>query len=96
MEQQINNTAYGYNHTDSMSKAKLEHDMKTLEDKEKQLFNEKLAADKIVRQEIGLWNDSKDEKLKSLFRYMAKENMDLADKQIEIYEGLLAEFENSC
>jgi hypothetical protein len=78
-----------------MSKAKLEHDMKTLEDKEKQLFTEKLVADKIVRQEIRLWNDSKDDKLKTLFRCMAQENMDLADKQIEIYEALLAEFESS-
>merc|ERR1712179_794937 len=94
LEQQMNNTSYGYNHQDSMSKAKLEHDIKTLEDKERQLFTDKMAADRVIREEMMLWSNSKDEKLKSLFRGMAKQNMELVDRQIEIYEGLMGEFEN--
>ena len=93
LEQQMNNSSYGYNHQDSMSKAKMEHDIKTLQDKEKELEIGKLMADKIVKEEMQAWNDRKDAKLKALFKEMATENLGLIKKQLDVYEGLLEEFE---
>ena len=79
-------------YSDSMSKAKLEHDIKTLEDKEQALASEKLEADKIVRAEMLNWNNAKDAKLKTLFRDMAANNITAAQRQIELYEDLLRQF----